>query len=123
MRIDTLLTNLQSRDSFQKIAIPSKDALDFVEVRDILRCEADKNYTTIYTVNGDRYIFSRTLKEIVQLLPSELFFRTHQSHLINLDYIKKYMRGKGGEVILVDGSNIPVSKGQKPHLMKRIFNK
>lgn len=122
--VDILLTNIKSADNqFEKIAIPSQEGLDFVDVKDILRCEADRNYTTIYTLQGDTFLFSKTLKEFEKFLPPDLFYRPHHSHLINLQQIKKYIRGMGGEIVLNDGTHVPVSRAKKEALMRRIFNK
>lgn len=121
--MDLLLTNLNSDDNFPKLAIPSLDGIEFVDVEDILHCEADRNYTIIHTISGGNYIFSKTLKEIEKLLPAKDFFRTHQSHLVNLRHIRKYLRGAGGEIVLSDGTAIKVAKSRKDALMERIFRK
>ncbi|MDX1477844.1 MAG: LytTR family DNA-binding domain-containing protein [Saprospiraceae bacterium] len=122
--VDILLTNIKSADDqFEKIAIPSQEGLDFVDVKNIVRCEADRNYTTIYVTSGDTFIFSKTLKEFEKFLPEELFFRPHHSHLINLEQISKYIRGMGGEIVLKDGTHVPVSRSKKDALMKRIFKR
>ena len=122
--IDILLTNIRSSDNqFEKIAIPNQEGLDFVDITDILRCEADRNYTMIHTLGGEKYLFSKTMKEFEKFLPPEIFYRTHHSHLINLHQIKKYVRGMGGEIILNDGTHVPVSRAKKEALMRRIFNR
>jgi two-component system LytT family response regulator len=121
--MELLLTNLQSKDNFPKLAIPSLEGLEFVNVEDILHCDADRNYTTIHTVQGEQFVFSKTLKEIEKLLPEQFFFRTHQSHLVNLRHIKKYVRGTGGELILNNGKHIRVAKAKKEALMERIFKR
>jgi two-component system LytT family response regulator len=94
-----------------------------VDIQNIIHCEADRNYTIIYTQGGEHYIFSRTLKEIEKLLPERDFFRTHQSHLINLRHVKKYIRGPGGEIIMSNEKHIKVAKAKKDALMERIFKR
>ena len=121
--MELLMTNLNSKDNFPKLAIPSLEGLEFVNVEDILHCEADKNYTTIHTVQGEQFVFSKTLKEIEKLLPEHAFFRTHQSHLINLRHVKKYLRGAGGEIVMNNGVHIRVAKARKDALMERIFKR
>ncbi len=121
--VELLITNLNSGSDFPKLAIPSLDGIEFVDVEDILHCVADRNYTIIHTKHGEKFIFSKTLKEIEKLLPSKYFFRTHQSHLVNLQHIKKYVRGSGGELVLSDGTHIRVAKAKKDSLMGRIFNR
>ena len=121
-RAELLLTNLRGEGAgFTKLALPSHEGLDFVNIEDILHCQADGNYTTIHTVGGERYLISRTLKEFEELLGQEQFFRTHQSHLVNLSKIKKYIRGSGGEIVLVDGTRIQVARARKELLMSRIY--
>ena len=122
VQVDLLLTSLQSEKGlFPKLAIPSIEGLEFVDVKDIIRCEANKNYTFIYTTDGNKFLFSKTLKDIEILLPPQIFFRVHQSHLINLNLVKKYIRGSGGEIVMNDGTHVQVSRAKKPLLMERIF--
>jgi two-component system LytT family response regulator len=121
--MELLLTNLNSENNFPKLAIPSLEGLEFVNVEDILHCDADRNYTTIHTVHGEQFVFSKTLKEIEKLLPPQHFFRTHQSHLVNLRHVKKYLRGSGGEIVMDNGTHIRVAKAKKEALMERIFKR
>jgi len=121
-QLDLLITTLRPSGSvFQKIAIPSHETLEFVDIEDIVRCEADRNYTVMFTRNGKQHIFSRPLKDVEKLLPGELFFRVHQSHLINVRDIQTYIRGIGGQLVLKDGKIIPVARTRKEALMKRLF--
>ncbi|MBI1306687.1 MAG: response regulator [Bacteroidetes bacterium] len=118
-KLETLFENLRKDDStFQTIALPNADGLDFIEIRDIVRCEADSNYTHVYLTN-EKLLISRTLKDIEKLLPAEQFFRVHQSHLINLRHIRKYVRGKTGYILLKDGTSIPVSRDRKMDFLKQ----
>jgi len=122
VQMDFMLTNLKTQnDSFAKLAIPSMDGLEFVDMDDIIRCEAQKNYTYIYSSDGQKFIFSRTLKDIESMLPAKHFLRVHQSHLINLNSIKKYVKGNGGELIMKDGSIVQVSRLKKSHLLSKIL--
>ena len=123
-QFDLLMTNLrQSHDFLQKIAVPSHETLEFVDIGDIIRCEADRNYTLIFTREGKKHVYSRTLKEVEKLLPKDIFFRVHQSHLVNLHEIQTYVRGVGGQLILKDKKVIPVSRTRKEALMSRLFAK
>ena len=121
--VELLLSNVQAGERHEKIAIPSLDGIDFVDIEDILRCEADRNYTTIFTIQGETYIYSKTIKEFERFLPDDMFFRTHNSHVVNLQYIKKYLRGKGGELVLKDGSVVPVARLRKESLLKKIMQR
>ncbi len=122
-QVELLLTSMKSEQKiFPKLAIPSMEGIEFVDVVEIIRCEASKNYTLIFTTDGNKYVFSKTLKDIESLISSNFFFRIHQSHLINLNLVKKYIRGIGGYIIMADGSEIPVAKSKKSVLLQRIFN-
>lgn len=101
-----------------KIALPSLVGIEYVPVEEILRCRADINYTHFYLKNGRKITVSKTLKEFeIQLLPHG-FFRVHNSHLINLAEVKFYQKGKGGSLILSDGSEVEVASRRKEELMQ-----
>lgn len=112
-KVRTLLNNLSLDNKRKKIGIPTTDGLFFINIADIVRCEADVNYTQIFTVSGQKHTVSKTLKHFDELLADCNFFRVHQSHLINLDHIKKYQRGKTGVVIMADNTPIDVSTRRK----------
>ncbi|MDX1477876.1 MAG: LytTR family DNA-binding domain-containing protein [Saprospiraceae bacterium] len=121
-QLEVLLTNIRSGEKgFQKLAIPSVDGLQFVNVSDILYCSAEGNYTTIHCVNDEQHVISKTLKDTTALLSNPSFFRTHQSYLVNLNYLKRYIKGSGGNVVLQDGSIIQVARARKEALMKLIY--
>ena len=84
-----------------------------VDLSEIIRCEADKNYTFFYLNNGKKILVSRTLKDFETLLSNHGFFRVQQSHLINLEYIERYDKHEGGSVIMRDGSAVPLSPAKK----------
>ena len=112
-KVRILLNNLSLDTKRKKIGIPIADGLLFILIADIVRCEADINYTHIFTISGQKHTVSKTLKHFDELLTDCNFFRVHQSHLINLDHIKKYQRGKSGTVIMVDNTHIEVSTRRK----------
>lgn len=121
-QIDVLLTNIKGvTNEFQKLAIPTHDGLVFVNIRDICYCCGEGNYTHIVTCTGDKYLISKTLKATEEMLSHPSFFRTHQSYLVNLNYIKQYIRGGGGYLILHDGTTIQVARSRKEELMKVIY--
>lgn len=101
-----------------KIPISSLNGVELIEVEQIIRCESDGNYTTI--VVGQRKVtVSKTLKEIEkQLVEFPYFFRLHNSHLVNLNHVVKYIRGEGGAVILTNQEEIGVSRSKKIELLE-----
>jgi two-component system, LytTR family, response regulator len=108
------------KKSFHKLAIPSLDGLLFYDINDIVHLAASSNYTTIYFNDKTKMMASKTLKEFEELLPEDIFFRTHHSHLINLHYIKRYIKGDGGQIELQNGTYVDVSRRKKDDFLKVI---
>ncbi len=112
-KIEMLLHNLGSQHLHKKITVPTADGYSFLEIQEIIRCEADVNYTHIFLVSGQKITVSKSLKYFDELLSNFHFSRIHNSHLINLSYVKKYTKGKGGYVTMTDNSQIMVSTRRK----------
>ncbi len=107
-----LMENLRSA-SPSRLAIPAADGMEYLNPKDIIRIEADRSYSWFY-INGNRKVLvSRHLKEFQDLLSDRHFFRSHNSHLINLKYVRKYIRREGGSIEMMDGSQIPISRNRK----------
>jgi two-component system LytT family response regulator len=117
-KISTLLSNLEK---LKKIALKTAESIHIINVSQIIRCEADVNYTKFYLENGEKLLVSKPLKEFDELLGRNGFFRTHQSHLVNLDHILRYDKTDGGYLILNDKSMVPVSVRKKEELF-RLFD-
>jgi two-component system, LytTR family, response regulator len=110
--------NIKLNDLRQgKIVLPSVEGFEVVSLQDIIRLESDRNYTRIFLAGNTEFIVSRTLKEFEDLLAQYDFFRIHHSHIIHLKFIKKYVRGQGGEVVMTDESVVPVSRAKKEEFM------
>ncbi len=121
-QLHILRENLTSANpSHQKIAVPTSDGLMLINIAEIIKCEADSNYAYIYIYGRDKMIISKPLKYCEDLLPSTLFFRAHQSFLVNLDYVSQYYKGKGGYLKLRDGSKVPVAVRRKEELLQRLM--
>ncbi|GAB2602218.1 7TM diverse intracellular signaling domain-containing protein [Spirosoma areae] len=109
------------RDRIRKIAIPTLDGMLLFPMGDITWLEAAGSYTTIHFSNQKTVLASRGLAEFDHLCAEgEPFFRTHKSHIVNLNHVVKYLRGEGGQVVLQDGCTVDVSRRSKPDLMKRL---
>nr|WP_321450753.1 LytTR family DNA-binding domain-containing protein [uncultured Carboxylicivirga sp.] len=104
--------------SAKRIALPSAQRLLFVEVSDIIRCEAESNYTSIYLQSGAKEVVSKTLKEYEELLAEEGFIRVHQSHLVNVQMIQSYEKADGGYLLMKDASQVPISRLRKEKVME-----
>jgi two-component system LytT family response regulator len=107
-----LLENLRTpRPS--KLAIPTNEGLEYLNTAEIIRIEADRSYSWFYLTDKRKYLVSRNLKEYQELLQALDFFRPHNSHLINMIYVKKFIRHEGGYIEMTDGSNVPISRGKR----------
>jgi two-component system LytT family response regulator len=107
--------------SQQKMAIPTPTGLVFIAIRDIIRFEARGGYTIIRVNNGDQVMTTRNIKEYEDLLPESIFCRIHHSHIINLQQIQKYQKGRGGYVVMEDGSAIEVATRRREEFLRRLL--
>jgi len=115
-----LLENMQSNQlQNYKIVLPLQDGFEVVNIKDIVHCKANDNFTDFHFSNKQKKMICRTLKFYEELLSESGFMRVHKSHIINLDHIVKYTRGKGGQVTMADGSVIDVSPNKKDELMEK----
>ncbi|MEP6646594.1 MAG: LytTR family DNA-binding domain-containing protein [Saprospiraceae bacterium] len=122
-RIETLLYNLMNeKTQNNRIAIPSQEGLQFVQMDDIIYLEAESNYTSIYLHSGGRIFVSKTLKDFEELLPSTVFIRIHHSFIINKNHLRKYLKGEGGQVLMSNGKTLDVARRKKDEFMKAIGN-
>jgi two-component system LytT family response regulator len=120
-RLQQLMRNLKETSGENyKLALPTSDGLFFVKVSSIVYCEASSNYTEIVTDDGRKHIVSRTLKEYDEMLSDYSFYRIHNSYLINLNAVKKYIRGEGGSVVMITGQSLDVSKRKKEGFLARV---
>lgn len=117
--IDLLLENIRKKvDNFKRIALSTSDGIHLFEISDIIRCESEDNYTKFYIKNNKPVLISKTLKEYEELLTEHGFERIHQSHLINLNFLKSYIKKDGGYVIMADESHLPISQRKKERLQE-----
>lgn len=120
---DILLQNLVNlKNQNKRITVQTQTETLLVNIQDIVRCQSDVNYTTLFLRDKKSILVSRTLKEFELMLDSYNFCRVHNSHLINLEYMKSYDKGKGGYVHLSDGSVVEVSVRKKEELMSKLSN-
>ena len=103
-----------------KIAIPTMEGLQMVQVENIIRCEADRNYTNIFLKNKEKITASRNLKDLEEMLEDYSFIRVHHSHLVNLNEVEKYIRGEGGYLIMSDKTSVDVSRSRKEILLMKL---
>jgi two-component system LytT family response regulator len=96
------------------------EGLQMISVDNIISCESNSNYTIIYLKNNEKLIASRTMKEVEEILEDHPFLRVHNSYLVNLNEVNKYVKGEGGYLLMSDGSKIDVSRSRKETLLKRL---
>lgn len=116
----TLLSNVRPENKLKKVGIPDGDGLIFINLSDIIRCDSDGNYTFFILTSGKKIIASRTLGEYEQMFADDNFFRVHRSHLINLEHVKKYIKGEGGYVVMSDNSQVEVSRRNKTDFLEKL---
>lgn len=118
-RLGILLNNLNKQQGapVHKIAFPSPQGLVFLPITEIIRCEASGPYTHIFTMENKKLVVSRRLNEYEELLPSSNFFRIHHSHIVNLQHVTKYHRGRGGFVEMVDGATLELASRRKEEFL------
>ncbi|WP_299891723.1 LytTR family DNA-binding domain-containing protein [uncultured Lacinutrix sp.] len=114
---DQVLVPKTSKNVDGKITIPQQDGFEIISIADILFCKADDNYTEIYLNNNKRKIVSKTLKHFEETLKGSSFARVHKSYLVNVNEVVKYVKGKGGSVILSNGKEVMVSPSKKSELL------
>lgn len=112
------LRNMQGRP--KRIALNTADRVHVVSIPEIIRCESDRNYTLFHLTGRRQILVTRTLKEFEEMLEGHGFLRTHHSHLINIDFVKEYMKGDGGYVVMTDGAEVPVSVRKKDTLLRAL---
>jgi two-component system LytT family response regulator len=116
--LDLLKQQLDSKkEQSERLVITSLQGFEVIKISDILYCEGERNYTTFHLNNKEALLSSKTLKEYEMMLPSTTFIRVHQSYLVNINYVKRYLKGRGGTLIMANGKNIEVSKNKKQLLI------
>ena len=120
LHIENLLRNIKIPSKQQKVALPYKEGYEFVEVAHIIYCQAEGAYTKVFLDNRKYILVSKTLGDIEELLPHDIFQRIHHSTVVNLGFITHFVRSDGGYLKLLTGEQLPVSKSKKEGLMERL---
>lgn len=120
-QLELLLHQLRSpMQQVKHIALPTLEGLQMVRIDHIISCSASSNYSILVLKDGQKLTVSRTLKDIEEMLETYNFLRVHHSYLVNVDEIRKYIRGEGGMLVMSDGSSIDVSRSKKEQLLQKI---
>jgi two-component system LytT family response regulator len=118
-QLDMLRHQFRDGQFPSKIAVPFQSGVVFVELKELVYCEADSNYTKLFLSNGKTYLLSKTLREVQGVLEERNFLRVHRQFLINLDHIKMYHKGDGSYLVMTGDISIPVAKNQKDRLVQK----
>ena len=120
-QISMLFDNLKNiSQPFTRLSVATTDGVIFINISEILYCEASGGYTFFFMKNGDKVTASKTLKDYEDILPTNSFFRIHHSYLINLSEIKRYIKGDGGTAIMTNNVELPVSKRKKAEFVTQL---
>lgn len=103
--------------TFEKLAIPCEEGLELVAFDKIIRCQADRAYCTFYLSDNRKILVSKSMKEFENILVSKHFMKVHKSTIVNINFVEKFVRGKSGHLVLVDGSVVAVSLRKKAELL------
>ena len=117
-KLKVLNENLNGKS--KKLILPTKDGLSIIDLDELIRCEASRNYTTCYLTNEREQIVSKPIGIFEEILSDYHFVRAHNTHLINLKYVSKYIKGKGGVIIMKDNTEISVSKTRKIDFLEKL---
>jgi two-component system LytT family response regulator len=117
-KVEVLLDYWSDKSDHSRIALHTSDEIKIVYLNKIIRCESDNNYTYFHFNDQNRFLVTRTLKYFDQLLVDKGFVRVHQTHLVNVDHIKSYIKTEGGYLLMSDGSQVPVSVRRKATVME-----
>lgn len=122
LNIEKLIQSLDAPAEKNKIVLKTSEGMHLVHFNDIIRCESDKGYTFFYLTNNRKILVSNILKNFKESLPEKYFLRTHQSHLVNIDYIQSFIKADGGYILLKDGSTVPVAKRKREEIISFLEN-
>jgi len=119
--LNQVMAHVEGSKQSPKVSIPTSEGLEIIDKDLIIRCESDGNYSRIYIKNREPLFISKTLKVITSLLnDADKFKRPHAAHIVNINFIAKYIKGTGGQIIMDDGTSIPVSKHKKTEFLNSL---
>ena len=117
-QLRNLMQDIRKPAAIKKIPFSFIDKTIYVPSEDIMYCKSDGNYTEVYMEGGRKEVLSKKIKEVEALIDNPSFYRSHHSFLVNLDWVTEFIKSDGQYLILRDGSNIPVSRSKKAHLLE-----
>ncbi|MEO1263193.1 MAG: LytTR family DNA-binding domain-containing protein [Bacteroidota bacterium] len=119
-QLPVLQEHFQASQKPETIAFHTAEKIQIAKLNNILRMESSSNYTHVFFDNQEKILLTKTLKEFSQLLEPAGFLRVHQSHLINMNFIKEFVKTDGGYIVMVDGKKVPVSVRKRAEVVAKI---
>ncbi len=116
-RLEGMMEVLETRQA-QRIALSSAEGYAFYDLDEIVRLESSGGYTTFHIADGERTTVAKTLKDYEELLPEEMFFRVHQSHIVALKFVRKFLKADNGQALMTDGYKVPVARRKKDRFIE-----
>ncbi len=116
-KIQVLNSNIKKLD---RLILPTSSGLNIIQLNEIYRCESSNNYTTFFLTNNKKIVVSKSIQVYEKMLSNSGFCRIHNKHVVNLKYIKKYVKGRGGYVVLTNDKQVDVSEGKKKNFLKEL---
>ena len=116
-QINNLLESARN-GQLDKITLSSQEGMAFLHLDQIVRLESDASYTTFFLLNQERIVVSRPMKDFEELLPEDEFFKLHQSHIVNLSFVKKILREEGGYALMENGAKVPIARRRKEEFLE-----
>jgi two-component system, LytTR family, response regulator len=107
-------------NAFEKIGISAMDGVHFVRLDNIVRLEAEDNYTHFFLKNNEKLTASRTIKGYEDALANFNFVRVHKKHIVNMNYMRTYIKGEGGYLVMENGETVEVSRRKKTNLIEAV---
>lgn len=120
-RIKVLVSQYQGESEIRRIVISHMQGFEVVDIDQIVRLESDNNISHFHLTDKKRITSGKTLKEYEELLEDFGFYRVHQSHIINLNFVKGYRKTDGGYINMLDGTTVPVSRARRAGFMRRFI--
>jgi two-component system LytT family response regulator len=121
-QLEILMQRIQQPSRpINRIAMPTMEGLQMIEVDQIISCESDSNYTILHFAGGKKMVVSVTLKDIEELLDEHSFLRVHRCYVVNLNRVEKYVKGEGGYLVMSDGNAVDVSRSRKEDLLRKLL--
>ena len=118
-KLEALMSNLGSSGK-KKICLATNEGIEFINILDIMYCEANGSYTNFYLTNGTTILVSKNLKEYETVLSDQNFMRVHNSFLINLGEVKKFVKSEGGYILMKNNAQISISQKKRDEFIERM---